>query len=267
MTENLLKRRLDDHDYLEVYDDEDTSSSFCSTTSSSLMNPNLVVLSSSSSSGAGQIAPKKKRQRLTHLTPDEKLQRRKLKNRVAAQSARDRKKARMEELETILDQIKKDNERLSKENRELKNTARQLLEQNRKLLEAKKTGTALGKPTQAPIEVDGSAASALNVSLPWTQLRSVPALTNSRSRPLGSSLLNRLRLYLAFYLVFSSVHLAHPQPTAQLNQQRRRSALLRVLAKIQEIRHQRRRSLSSITTSRQLKRNGLFKLIITNFPT
>ena len=108
MTEHQLKRRLDDHDYM-IYDDDDdesTSSSF-SSSSTSVMNPNLMNLSSSGSSTTGSQSVKKKRQRLTHLSAEEKLQRRKLKNRVAAQSARDRKKARMEELEANLKTLQK----------------------------------------------------------------------------------------------------------------------------------------------------------------
>jgi len=62
----------------------------------------------------------RKRQRLTHLSPGEKLQRRKLKNRVAAQAARDRKKAYMDELEEIVAQLQSDNKRLAQENTALR---------------------------------------------------------------------------------------------------------------------------------------------------
>ena len=50
----------------------------------------------------------RKRKRLDDFTPQEKMIRRKLKNRVAAQNARDRKKERLEQLETIVSRLEKE---------------------------------------------------------------------------------------------------------------------------------------------------------------
>ncbi|RZC42248.1 bZIP 2 domain containing protein [Asbolus verrucosus] len=75
-----------------------------------------------------------KKRRLDHLSWEEKLQRKKLKNRVAAQTSRDRKKAKMDQMEKAVqelftknevlleecEKLKKMNERLSAENAELR---------------------------------------------------------------------------------------------------------------------------------------------------
>jgi len=60
--------------------------------------------------------------RLTHLSGEEKQLRRKLKNRMAAQSARDRKKHQMEELEELVLKLERQNASLVKENRNLRLT-------------------------------------------------------------------------------------------------------------------------------------------------
>lgn len=72
----------------------------------------------------------RKRRRMTNLSADERLMRRKLKNRVAAQTARDRKKARMGELEETLAELEEENLKLQTENANLKKQTGDLATEN-----------------------------------------------------------------------------------------------------------------------------------------
>lgn len=72
----------------------------------------------------------RKRERLNHLTAEEKQNRRKLKNRVAAQTARDRKKYRASKLEEAVRMLILENSKLREENKCLKKTCEELKSQN-----------------------------------------------------------------------------------------------------------------------------------------
>ncbi|KAK6102449.1 bZIP transcription factor family protein [Brugia pahangi] len=72
----------------------------------------------------------RKRERLNHLTAEEKQNRRKLKNRVAAQTARDRKKYRASKLEEAVRMLILENSKLREENKCLKKTCEELKNQN-----------------------------------------------------------------------------------------------------------------------------------------
>ncbi|XP_033030371.1 LOW QUALITY PROTEIN: X-box-binding protein 1 [Lacerta agilis] len=108
------------------------------------------------SPGAALSPPPRKRQRLAHLSPEEKALRRKLKNRVAAQSARDRKKARMGELERQAVELEAENQKLLAENQALRERTHSLARENRELR------LRLGLPTleaaAAPTGAEGGAA-------------------------------------------------------------------------------------------------------------
>ncbi|XP_041436339.1 transcriptional activator hacA-like isoform X3 [Xenopus laevis] len=93
----------------------------------------LPVSSPGSPESASNEQPPRKRQRLTHLTPEEKALRRKLKNRVAAQTARDRKKAKMGELEQQVIDLEIENEKLLLENQILRDKSHGLLAENQEL--------------------------------------------------------------------------------------------------------------------------------------
>uniref|UniRef100_A0A182RR03 X-box-binding protein 1 n=1 Tax=Anopheles funestus TaxID=62324 RepID=A0A182RR03_ANOFN len=60
------------------------------------------VASDDESSSMDEFIVRGKKRRLDHLTWEEKIQRKKLKNRVAAQTSRDRKKAKMEDMEKTI---------------------------------------------------------------------------------------------------------------------------------------------------------------------
>uniref|UniRef100_A0A6P7GJS1 X-box-binding protein 1 n=1 Tax=Diabrotica virgifera virgifera TaxID=50390 RepID=A0A6P7GJS1_DIAVI len=77
--------------------------------------------------------PKSKKRKLDHLTWEEKLQRKKLKNRVAAQTSRDRKKAKMEQMEQALQQLFVKNESLLVECKNLKLANQKLQQENTEL--------------------------------------------------------------------------------------------------------------------------------------
>lgn len=77
----------------------------------------------------------RKRKRLTHLTPEEKIMRRKLKNRVAAQTARDRKKARLETLEETVAKIHEQTKKLLDVNSQLLERTEALEKENEILRE------------------------------------------------------------------------------------------------------------------------------------
>lgn len=125
-------------------------------------------------------APRKRR-RLTHLTPEERMLRRKLKNRVAAQTARDRKKAKMETLEEQMARMEAENKRLMEENQALLQQTSVLTTENSQLRE--KLGlnpeeggdVAVKRETGSPVE-----SAVLNNVLPQQeQIRALYQLTTS----------------------------------------------------------------------------------------
>jgi X box-binding protein 1 len=68
----------------------------------------------------------RKRANLDHLSPEERLMRRKLKNRVAAQTARDKKRAHMEEMEIVVQELRAERRRILEDNQRLQATNNQL---------------------------------------------------------------------------------------------------------------------------------------------
>uniref|UniRef100_A0A8C5CVI3 X-box-binding protein 1 n=1 Tax=Gadus morhua TaxID=8049 RepID=A0A8C5CVI3_GADMO len=140
--------------------------------------PPVVPASSDSDSPSvgGGGPPMRKRQRLTHLSPEEKALRRKLKNRVAAQTARDRKKAKMGELEQQVLELELENHKLHIENGLLREKSSGLVTENEELrqrlglnaLETKESGSG---GDEAGLGVGSSESAALRLCVPPQQVQ------------------------------------------------------------------------------------------------
>merc|ERR1711962_31892 len=105
--------------------------------------------------------PARKRANLDHLTPEEKLMRRKLKNRVAAQNARDKKRVKMDDMEAKMAELEEVNAKLLMENDSLRALNERLMQER----EAQQPTTSLypempSSLTPPPSECEGSERSA-----------------------------------------------------------------------------------------------------------
>ncbi|KAJ0180315.1 hypothetical protein K1T71_003719 [Dendrolimus kikuchii] len=128
--------------------------------------------------------PPSRKRRLDHLTWEEKMQRKKLKNRVAAQTSRDRKKAKMDEMEGRIQYFMDMNERLTSEVESLKALNERLLSENAALRsEAAAARTVAGaqRPAESPQQKEGppSAIRAARLLLAMCLLSQTSSLTST----------------------------------------------------------------------------------------
>lgn len=98
---------------------------------------------------------------------------RKLKNRVAAQTARDRKKAMMTDLEIQVAKLMEENKRLQRENSNLKQRSSALLTENSSLKERLGTDGTLVKLEEG---TSGSAVSSVSLPRGHAPSPSLPAM-------------------------------------------------------------------------------------------
>merc|ERR1712141_159159 len=100
--------------------------------------------------GSGEKSVRK-RANLDHLSPEEKMMRRKLKNRVAAQNARDKKRCKMEEMEVELERLKAHSKQLELRNTELVSANERLTSENDLLKISENSGETIVRRGQEAV--------------------------------------------------------------------------------------------------------------------
>merc|ERR1712047_189258 len=127
--------------------------------------------------------PVRKRANLDHLSPEEKLMRRKLKNRVAAQNARDKKRTKMEEMEAELLRLKNHAKSLEGKNAELVSENQRLVAENDDLRSSCESRIH-GQESSSPLVAGQTPESAVLTNVPQQQEQVCP---RSAGGPLGST--------------------------------------------------------------------------------
>merc|ERR1711971_294428 len=117
--------------------------------------------------------PVRKRANLDHLSPEEKLMRRKLKNRVAAQNARDKKRVKMEDMETDVDRPRAHAKALELRNAELVSRNERLVAENDRLRSEAITKTEAEEPS-SPLVVGQPPESSAPTNVPQQQEQGCP---------------------------------------------------------------------------------------------
>merc|ERR1711963_615154 len=112
--------------------------------------------------------PIRKRANLDHLSAEEKLMRRKLKNRVAAQNARDKKRVKMEGMEAELKRLKNHAKALETKNAELVSENQRLVAEN-DALRFNPVAVPNGREASGPLVVRQPPESAVLTSVPQQQ--------------------------------------------------------------------------------------------------
>jgi len=113
--------------------------------------------------------PVRKRANLDHLSPEEKMMRRKLKNRVAAQNARDKKRVKMEDMEGDLDRLKAHAKALEARNAQLVSENERLVAENDQLRSERLKTTTGHEESSSPLVVRQPPESAVLTNGPQQQ--------------------------------------------------------------------------------------------------